>query len=1379
MLLALAQLLRAQTTLLFEGFEGQFPADNAWSVGDANPAGFYAYWDDVDLYFGGEGAHSGNWKGYCAGFGYGGSAATPNYQDNMTAFMQKTIDLTGYSAATVRFWHKLPAIENCNGCDLASVWVDGTRVWSDFNPTTTWTETTIDLSAHVGGPRNLRFEFSSDGSVTAEGWYLDDILVTGYTPPPNDSCSGAVTLTSGVPYTMHTGGAASTDDPAPVCQGNFGKGVWFKHVAPASGALAISTCGSGFDTVLQVFEGNCSRLEPVLNGCNDDNGPRCSGAQASAVIAARAGGTYTILVGGYAGQGGSLTIEARDAEPPNLSCPGIIITNTLRTTCERPVAYPITAVDNQDANPLVVCFPPSGTVFPLGTNAVHCMATDAAGNSRSCEFEVVVQDRAAPQFVCPTDIVVPTDIHECRATHVTYSMTATDNCGWAMVDFEPRPPISPTKGVWPITAYAVDDAGNSNFCVFTITVLDLEAPIPQIPGNRTVECGTPWAFTTPAATDNCEGTEVIVSVVSTVTNEMGCGREIIRTWRIADSSGNAIEISQKVTEQDTTPPVLTCATNRVVECGTSWTFDTPIVTDNCDPNVFVRVVGGSTSAGCGGTFTATQIWEARDACGNAATCSQTVSVVDTTPPWFSLLSNHVFYAEGQSCSLPRPGPLVAVSDNCMVSLSCNPWPASFPLGVTVIHCTASDQCGHTTNASFSVTVLQSELRYTPLAGGLFRLDWPEGTLQYGNSVTGPYTDIPYAVPGYTFNAQPGAHFYRTRHPYSSNVVGVIVKELPPGYSLVAHSLLASNSTVAALLAGLPEGVSVFSYPFSKGANNKLAGWNHPGMVLTPGTGCALHNPYPTNGVVRWVGDVFRGHAAVTVRAYDTALLGAVVPQAGGLSAALGWTPYEGDLISTHDATGWRVTLFSLGSWTQGEPFLDFGEAFLYRNPRAVDWTWSRASPFAPWPCGLGTNDWTAFGAYQGFGMSTGTVNFFTFHPQPGLGRVYEADGVTPLASGFSAQLYAGPAGAPEGSLLPVGTPQPFLGGTGAGYLRGTNVIVPHVTAGLPCELQLRVWENAGGNDYESAAVQAVKVGKSAVFTVTLGSDWGRVFPPNANGFPSFRVRGVEPLCSDFEALPVGSMISGSAYVGGDGILHLTDAVNGQQGTFLWAAGRPLGGFRAAFKALVGDSSTAPSADGFSFCFGSDLSPSFGEEGSGTGLIVSFDTFDNGGEDAPCIDLKWNGATFAHTPRRLISQPAAFADVFIELATNGAVTVSHGGSTVFDAVPIPGYFPISHDAWFGLGARTGSLNAKHWIDSLCLNDDASRPRPRLTIARSNATVVVSWPRPAEGWVLEATNALPGVAAPWPQILPPYQTNGANLQFLEPAPVGKRFYRLRRQ
>lgn len=61
--------------------------------------------------------------------------------------------------------------------------------------------------------------------------------------------------------------------------------------------------------------------------------------------------------------------------------------------------------------------------------------------------------------------------------------------------------------------------------------------------------------------------------------------------------------------------------------------------------------------------------------------------------------------------------------------------------------------------------------------------------------------------------------------------------------------------------------------------------------------------------------------------------------------------------------------------------------------------------------------------------------------------------------------------------------------------------------------------------------------------------------------------------------------------------------------------------------------------------------------------------------------------------------------------------------------------------------------------------------------ATTSVVIPWPwAGAKGWLLQSTNALPSVAAPWPQIPPPCQTNGANLQFTEPTPVGNKFYRL---
>jgi hypothetical protein len=64
---------------------------------------------------------------------------------------------------------------------------------------------------------------------------------------------------------------------------------------------------------------------------------------------------------------------------------------------------------------------------------------------------------------------------------------------------------------------------------------------------------------------------------------------------------------------------------------------------------------------------------------------------------------------------------------------------------------------------------------------------------------------------------------------------------------------------------------------------------------------------------------------------------------------------------------------------------------------------------------------------------------------------------------------------------------------------------------------------------------------------------------------------------------------------------------------------------------------------------------------------------------------------------------------------------------------------------------------------------------ITLTGTNS-LVVSWPLPADGWVLEWTNSVPSVSNTWPRISPPYQTNAAQAWIVVPAPAGDAFYRL---
>lgn len=73
-------------------------------------------------------------------------------------------------------------------------------------------------------------------------------------------------------------------------------------------------------------------------------------------------------------------------------------------------------------------------------------------------------------------------------------------------------------------------------------------------------------------------------------------------------------------------------------------------------------------------------------------------------------------------------------------------------------------------------------------------------------------------------------------------------------------------------------------------------------------------------------------------------------------------------------------------------------------------------------------------------------------------------------------------------------------------------------------------------------------------------------------------------------------------------------------------------------------------------------------------------------------------------------------------------------------------------------------------------------PRLTVTRnpSIGAVTISWPKPAEGWLLDQTSALasPATSTSWSQVSPPYSTNATDISITVPAPAGDRYYRLRK-
>jgi hypothetical protein len=186
---------------------------------------------------------------------------------------------------------------------------------------------------------------------------------------------------------------------------------------------------------------------------------------------------------------------------------------------------------------------------------------------------------------------------------------------------------------------------------------------------------------------------------------------------------------------------------------------------------------------------------------------------------------------------------------------------------------------------------------------------------------------------------------------------------------------------------------------------------------------------------------------------------------------------------------------------------------------------------------------------------------------------------------------------------------------------------------------------------------------------------------------------------------------GHAYVGG-GILHVTDNLNGQAGSYILkdlTAGVPATAFTATFNLRIGNGTGEP-ADGFSFNFASDLpigatGPRPAEDGMGTGFSFCVDNYrfapypTGGFTNTSGMKIRYGNVDIAGVQMPAAWNSVASVPVSISVAADGALTVLVDGTNVFGAITLP-WTPTA--GRFGFYARTGGQNETHWVDNLAIN-----------------------------------------------------------------------------
>ena len=201
---------------------------------------------------------------------------------------------------------------------------------------------------------------------------------------------------------------------------------------------------------------------------------------------------------------------------------------------------------------------------------------------------------------------------------ITYVDVRTEGCGNS---------YSVTR-----TWTATDDCGNTSSCSRTIDVEDTTPPAITCPDVITpVECPGLPVFGDATATDDCDN-DVEITYVDVRTEGCGNSYSVTRTWTATDDCGNTSSCSRTIDVEDTTPPVITCPPNITVECDALDDLPRATARDNCDDDPTISFDDQIIPGDCPNEYTIIRVWTATDCDGNSASCTQTITVVDTTPP---------------------------------------------------------------------------------------------------------------------------------------------------------------------------------------------------------------------------------------------------------------------------------------------------------------------------------------------------------------------------------------------------------------------------------------------------------------------------------------------------------------------------------------------------------------------------------------------------------------------------------------------------------------------------------------------------------------------------------------------------------------------------
>ena len=267
----------------------------------------------------------------------------------------------------------------------------------------------------------------------------------------------------------------------------------------------------------------------------------------------------------------TFTVVIDDTTPPVITCPPTLTIGNVPGQCFGSLPALPTPVVSDDCDTDVTVTTTMSfadlSQIPLGNQTITYKATDACGNTATCSVNLLVTDTEGPTLICD------------QITQVSLN----------------------NQGVAVVNAAVFDDGSFDN-------------------------CGTPLAFTV-----RRDGVPFGPTVTFTCAD---VGQTIMVFMRATEIGGGGLSdvCMVEVLVDDKIAPQLICPPNLTIECTDATSnlavFGTPTVFEGC---AFTLAVDSTSTVGNCGTGLITRTFTATDASGNVGSCTQTITVINSTP----------------------------------------------------------------------------------------------------------------------------------------------------------------------------------------------------------------------------------------------------------------------------------------------------------------------------------------------------------------------------------------------------------------------------------------------------------------------------------------------------------------------------------------------------------------------------------------------------------------------------------------------------------------------------------------------------------------------------------------------------------------------------